>query len=198
MASVLTARYAPAHRVRSAYDRLPDHLPTLAEAFRRAGYRTAALVSDYDLDHVFRFDRGFESYDDRYQMPVVGPAGRRLHLESIFYGNPAQDYAFRRRKLHSDSMREDAQTTDAAVGWLRRAGPRPFFLWVHYFGAHERRIAGGMMSDIVAQYQSSASTLKWAGFCRCSATSDWNRRLLSCCTRITARRFSNTVRSVPA
>ena len=39
---------------------------TLAEVFAKAGYRTAAFVSGYPLDHRFGLSRGFEVYDDRF------------------------------------------------------------------------------------------------------------------------------------
>jgi len=152
MASVLTGRYASAHGVQSPYQRLADGLPTLAEAFRDAGYRTAAVVDSFDVDHIFRLNRGFEVYDDRFDEPIVGSSKRALRLASIFYGDVAQDHAFRRRKLRNNGMRSDEHTTEAAVSWLRRVGAQRFFLWVHYFGARERWRPGVSTEEQIAAY----------------------------------------------
>ena len=89
---------------------------TLAEAFRQAGYRTAAFVSGFPLERRFGFARGFDTYDDR--LPRGKDARRTAYVE-----RPAD------------------RTTDAALRWLETATPpasarTPFFLWVHYFDPH--------------------------------------------------------------
>jgi arylsulfatase len=154
VASLMTGRYASAHRVRSPFHRLAESSATLAEAFRRAGYRTAAIVGSFDLDHIFRLDQGFDSYDDRFDEPViVTTAERPLHMPSIFYGEVDQDRRVRRLKLQSNAMRGDAEVSDAAIGWLRRAGARPFLLWVHYFGARERFPLGADGAQLQKLYE---------------------------------------------
>ncbi len=152
VASLMTGRYAATHGVRGPYDRLRDGVLTMAESFRRDGYRTGAVVATFDIDHIFRLDRGFETYDDRFEMPLLGSVERPAHVASVFYGDHALDRRMRWGKLHGDSLRPDEQTTDAAIAWLRRAGPRPFVLWVHYFAAHERRPVGASVAKLVAQY----------------------------------------------
>jgi arylsulfatase A-like enzyme len=47
-------------------DRLPAAAATLAEAYRAAGYRTAAFVANPWLDRRFGFEQGFELYDDSF------------------------------------------------------------------------------------------------------------------------------------
>ena len=152
MASVMTGQYAFRHRVRSMYERLPDDAPTLAEAFRTGGYRTAAIVDSFDLDHIFRLGRGFDVYDDRCEEPVVGLNPRPLRLVSVYFGDMEQDRNWRRRKLRNNGMRSDERTTDAAVAWLRHIGGQSFFLWVHYFGARERWPDGVGAAELIAQY----------------------------------------------
>ena len=153
MASVLTGRYATQHGVRTPYALLPAGEVTVAEEFRAAGYRTAAVVSLFDLDHVFQFDQGFVDYDDRFTAPLSGTEDRLLHLASRFYGNTAEDRKFRRDKLRADAIRGDAEATDAALAWLRRAPRRPFLLWVHYFAGHERSAGGVDVARQVERYQ---------------------------------------------
>ena len=55
---------------------LPDAVPTLAEAFRAAGYRTAGFVSGFPVDRRFGFARGFDHYDDRLPHGTTRAAGR--------------------------------------------------------------------------------------------------------------------------
>jgi arylsulfatase A-like enzyme len=49
-----------------ASDRLPDAAATLAEAYRAAGFRTAAFVANPWMDRRFGFEQGFEVYDDSF------------------------------------------------------------------------------------------------------------------------------------
>jgi choline-sulfatase len=110
-ASILTSLLPPAHGVRdNGTFVLPAAPTTLAEVFRAAGYRTAAFISGFPLDHRFGFARGFETYDDHL---LRGADSRR----ASYVERPA------------------AATTRSAVDWLR-ASPAPWFAWVHYFDPH--------------------------------------------------------------
>jgi choline-sulfatase len=112
--SILTSRTPLGHGVRDngSYV-LPPTVPTVAEDFRQAGYRTAAFVSGYPLKRAFGLDRGFDTYDD--QLPRGKDARRTAYVE-----------------------RTADRTTDAALRWLGAPppAPAPFFLWVHYFDPH--------------------------------------------------------------
>ncbi len=85
--------------------------PTLARAFRDAGYRTAAFVGAYVLDRRFGLSGGFDTYDDRVPRDPSGDA--RLEAE----------------------RRGDA-VADAALAWLQRPSTSPFFAWVHFYDPH--------------------------------------------------------------
>jgi arylsulfatase A-like enzyme/tetratricopeptide (TPR) repeat protein len=110
-ASILTGLLPLGHGVRdNGTFVLPPSLTTLAEGLRGAGYRTAAFVSGFPLDHRFGFARGFETYDDR--LLRGGDTRRASYVE-----------------------RPAATTTREAVAWVR--GTRaPWFAWVHYFDPH--------------------------------------------------------------
>jgi arylsulfatase A-like enzyme/Tfp pilus assembly protein PilF len=110
-ASILTGRTPLRHGVRDNGDFvLPESVPTVAEAFAKAGYRTAAFVSGFPLDRRFGLARGFETYDDH--LPHGGDPRRSAYVE----------------------RRADA-TTGAALRWLDGAA-EPWFAWVHYFDPH--------------------------------------------------------------
>jgi arylsulfatase A-like enzyme/Flp pilus assembly protein TadD len=110
-ASILTGLLPLGHGVRdNGSFVLPASPTTLAEAFRAAGYRTAAFVSGFPLDHRYGFARGFESYDDR-----------------LLRGRDARRAAYVERTA--------AEATRPAVDWIR-AARAPWFVWVHYFDPH--------------------------------------------------------------
>ena len=113
-ASILTGLTPLRHGVRNNSDyTLPKGVPTLPDAFARAGYRTAAFVSGFPLEKRFGYDRGFEVYDDAF--PRGDDERRAPYIE-----RPAD------------------QTTGAALKWLdeRLASASPWFLWIHYYDPH--------------------------------------------------------------
>ena len=112
-ASILTGLTPLGHGVRdNGSFALPAAIPTLAEAFARAGYRTAAFVSGFPLDHRFGLGRGFQLYDDH--LPHGHDPRRAPYVE-----RPA-----------------DA-TTNAVLRWLENdVAPSPWLAWVHYFDPH--------------------------------------------------------------
>jgi arylsulfatase A-like enzyme len=112
-ATLLTALLPLRHRVLDCVGyRLPDKIPTLAEAFREAGFSTAAFVSSATLARRFGLDRGFDVYDDS------GLAG-----SGADYWEPP--------------TRDGARITEAVLNHLRSrpSGSREF-LWAHYFDLH--------------------------------------------------------------
>jgi choline-sulfatase len=110
-ASILTGLTPLRHGMRdNGRFTLPSAVPTVAEAFRTAGYRTAAFVSGFPLDRRFGLGRGFDLYEDR-----------------LPHGND------RRRAPYVERTAE--ATTRVALQWLQ-GQPEPWFAWVHYFDPH--------------------------------------------------------------
>jgi arylsulfatase A-like enzyme/Tfp pilus assembly protein PilF len=85
---------------------------TLAAAFQASGYRTAAFVGSFILDHRFGLDRGFDRYDDEIVRNVADSSGT------------------------FDAERRGSEVVDRALTWLRQNDARPFFAWVHLYDAH--------------------------------------------------------------
>lgn len=130
-ASILTGLTPVRHGVRDngAYV-LPAGVASVAEDFRKAGYRTAAFVSGFPLKRRFGFDRGFAHYDDH--LPRGKDARRTAYVE-----------------------RTADRTTDAALAWLEREAParEPLFMWIHYFDPHAPYEAPAeFMKDAAAPY----------------------------------------------
>jgi choline-sulfatase len=109
-ASMMTGRYPPRHGARHNGMAVQADAPTLAEAFSRAGFATAAFVSAFPLDKRFGLARGFGAYDD--ELPRA--EGQRRAIE-----------------------RPGAQTVDRAIAWLHaQPAAARLFVWVHLFEPH--------------------------------------------------------------
>lgn len=148
LSSVMTGKYPTRHQVRSWNDRLHDEHRTLAEILKERGYTTAAIVGSYPLDRYFGLSQGFDFYDDTMTMalfekseeksedqPDVAPRIERLDPENT---SPDERRVWQmKRELHN-AYRTDAEVADMAIEWLAENRTVPFFLWVHFFGPHEK------------------------------------------------------------
>lgn len=63
VASIFTGIWPRAHGVNGPDDRLPEHLPTIAERLQDAGYRTGAVVANAYVGRPFGFARGFDHFE---------------------------------------------------------------------------------------------------------------------------------------
>jgi len=79
--SLMTSLWPSFHGVLDNDDRLSDDLPTLAEAMRGAGLRTAAVVEDGYVAAPFGFHRGFERYDEGEERIEIDPSRARKTFE---------------------------------------------------------------------------------------------------------------------
>jgi arylsulfatase A-like enzyme len=145
MASVMTGLYAPHHGLRTSYQRLSPERATLAEYLRSRGFETAAIIGSFPLDAIFGLDQGFRTYDDRFTAPLVidpshpPPADSVIeHVPSRFTEDLTAMHDFITNKVAHDAYRPDDEVTNAAIEWLVGHDHEPFFLWVHYFGPHEK------------------------------------------------------------
>jgi arylsulfatase A-like enzyme len=139
-ASVHTGLYAIHHGFRSTYQQLDDANLTLAEFLKSKGYTTAAFIGSFPLDSSFHLNQGFDLYDEKFDTPSVVGGNEKVqeHIPSEFHANVDEQRLFQFLKGRADAYREDAKVSDAAIAWLHTQPRQPFFLWVHYFGPHER------------------------------------------------------------
>ncbi len=111
--SMLTGFTPYRHGVRLLWQPMDTDTITVADHLHRAGYETAAVVSNIVLgNEASRIGERFAFYDESVDEPE---ANRPDMLE-----------------------RNASRTTDAAIRWLknRRDTGQPFFLWVHYIDPH--------------------------------------------------------------
>jgi arylsulfatase A-like enzyme len=118
--AMLTGLYDRAHGVTAPTRTLGKAIPTLAESFSAAGYRTVGLYSGPFLHPQFGLSRGFDEYVD---------------CTSYRVGNRA---AVTKGKAHADSHKD---ITNPNVVWnfldtLSRKGKEPLFYFVHLWDVH--------------------------------------------------------------
>jgi arylsulfatase A-like enzyme len=150
IASVFTGLYASRHGLRSPTERLSDSALTLAEVLHQQGFLTAAVVGSFPVASIYNLNQGFETYDEEFTAPLdpVAPgqapvdfAGKPRRIRKVparLTGSPEELQRYFAEKASNDACRPDAEVTDRAAAWLRSHADRDFFLWVHYFGPHER------------------------------------------------------------
>ena len=85
---------------------------TLAAILQKHGWHTAAFIGASVLQSVYGFNQGFSVYDD--QMSQAGEDN----------GEPI-------------STRPAGITVDRASDWLNTRSSQPFFMWVHFYDAHQ-------------------------------------------------------------
>jgi len=127
-ATMMTGRYPPGHGARDNGMRVSPDVPTVAAALRARGFRTAAFVAAFPLDHQFGLDRGFDLYSDRLPRSDNGqPANERPGAEVV------SDAIAWLRQIAPDSQ---PPAPSAQLPGPSTQPPAPFFLWVHLFEPH--------------------------------------------------------------
>jgi arylsulfatase A-like enzyme len=106
--SLMTGLYPHQHGVEDRGEKLHPKVPTLAQAFSRAGYLTAAFVTHIYVSSLFGIDSGF---DDFFELSI--------------------DWKFKEGK-----QLRAAELNKAVFPWLADNAKKPFFLYLHYFDPH--------------------------------------------------------------
>jgi arylsulfatase A-like enzyme/Tfp pilus assembly protein PilF len=113
-ASILTGLYPSQHGIRDNLSPpLAADVPTLAESFKAAGFRTSAFVSSIVLSAQSGLNRGFDEYSDRFD---IGADDARF-LDTL--------------------QRRGDITTREAITWLDRYAGNRTFTWLHLYDPHD-------------------------------------------------------------
>ena len=107
---------------------LSERHDTLAEHLRARGYRTGAEVAAMVLRRETQVTQGFDHYRD--------PDSPGVELKKIRYRTGEERDETRRIRL-------GGEVTDKGIEFVRRNRDRRFFLWLHYFDAHQPYSAPG-------------------------------------------------------
>jgi arylsulfatase A-like enzyme len=116
-ATILTGTYPQYNHVDDFGSRLGKDVSYLPDILHAQSYRTAAFVSSVILDPIVGsapgFDRGFDVYDAGFH-----------------HRRPGED------RYKSIERRAD-EVVARAEAWLQGRRPGPFFLWLHFYDAHD-------------------------------------------------------------
>jgi len=116
-AVLLTGTYPQFNHLDDLADPLRPELPYLPDLLHQHGYHTAAFIGSIVLDPESGaapgFERGFDVYDANFHNSKPGE-DRYQSLE-----RRAEDVA------------------NHAMGWLSHHQETPFFIWLHFYDAHE-------------------------------------------------------------
>lgn len=120
--SLMTGKLPLAHGVRdNGLFVLGEQHQTMAESLRDRGYRTAAAIASYPLQARFGIGQGFELFDDHITASHEDLFGQKV---------------FPKSRLYFDE-RQAGDVNEAIWPWLEEHHEEPFFLWLHYFDAHQ-------------------------------------------------------------
>jgi arylsulfatase A-like enzyme len=158
-ASIFTSRYPPAHQARRLEETLPPSAYTMTQAFRAAGYRTAAFSANGLVSPTFGFGRGFERFY-RQEAPYFMLLDLSEILYRVYIGVPVAGYAaggvlgtflgwewlLMPSRRASDSLLQRAEDFEAAglfravENWFDQVegdGEHPLFTYVHLLEPHD-------------------------------------------------------------
>jgi arylsulfatase A-like enzyme len=113
---------------------VPCSYTMLAEALKRSGYSTHAVVANGAVGREFYFDQGFDSFLETWKLPPpnsdLPPSDRKRRP------NEARDAMLRAAENLADPNGAE-NVTRLALATAGRLDPaKPWFLWVHYLDPH--------------------------------------------------------------
>lgn len=111
--SIFTGLYPFQHGIRdNIAPPLSAKIPTLTEILKKQGYVTAAFVSSFVINSQSGLNRGFDTYEDRFD-PEKQPTQFALNLE-----------------------KRGGETFEEFAGWFKSKPKGPTFAWVHLYDPH--------------------------------------------------------------
>ncbi len=123
-ATFFTSLHPIAHGVKKNGFILDAEFTTIAKILQNNGYQTAAVIGSFVLKSKFGYANGFEFYDEDFDPKEA----KRPYLKE--WADMLIDATFDRRAQF---------VTNRSVNWIKnKANPAaPFFLFIHYFDAHD-------------------------------------------------------------
>jgi arylsulfatase A-like enzyme len=122
MASMLTSTYSTPERTLHVLTYgLPDSLTVVSEILRQEGFRTMAVVANYNVGKTFGFDQGFDVFLESWIDEFVRKTGTD---------------EFRNRPGLVKEYTNATIVTNQALKLIEASRREKFFLWLHYMEPH--------------------------------------------------------------
>jgi len=147
-ATLLTGRYPPGHGARDNGLHVSATVPTLATELHARGFRTAAFVAAFPLDHQFGLNRGFDVYSDHLPRGADGRIANERPASSVVDEAIAWLRTRREPQIPSESRIPNPESRIPSESRIPNPEsripsesriPNPesrFFLWIHLFEPH--------------------------------------------------------------
>lgn len=142
----------------------------VSEILQKEGTKTAALHSNPYLSSQFGYDRGFDYFEDFFNVPLVQGGKAFSVTKALQEGNRIVDralkFAFLRNvksvvknyiTLREEPFISAKKTTEYAINWIDKTAPHPFFLWIHYMDLHEPYLI--LHTGVTQKYSKNVSRL---------------------------------------
>ncbi len=165
VASTMTSTFGPKHGVKTFVNKLPDDRTTMAEVLKEHGFSTGAVLASFATDSAYNLDQGFDTYDDELDTPVFLRPGQAVEKVEIASPGEELDKDEVNEKIANDGYRSDVSVADAAVRWLQSHRTGNNFLWVHFFGPHERFVlepGTNHAQRVITDYDADTRLTDWS------------------------------------
>jgi hypothetical protein len=116
---------------------IPQAVASLGEAMKRAGYRTAGVVSNYFMFRPAGFERGFDAWVE------VGASPNDLNAIT----------------LTDPTTRTARKVNQAGLELLDENSAQPLFLYLHYLDVHDYFLAHRTYQDAVTGFDAALGSL---------------------------------------
>lgn len=122
MAALNTGLYPKTMGIKYGGHKLPSSFLLMSEIFSQAGYRTGAVVANFNIGKTFGFNQGFDHFVESWQ-----EMWKEKKRNILFYNYPGKVKHFTNATI----------MVDQALKWLEESkNEKPFYLWLHYMDPH--------------------------------------------------------------
>jgi uncharacterized sulfatase len=133
-ASILTGTFPEHHRTGFETDRLPDHVNTVAERLRDAGYHTIGISANHYFSEATGLDRGFDEFTHVNPADFFTQAGLGTTLKFLCnLRSHSGGFSATKTKHRPDYVINEMVKDELTA---RVDDEQSFFLTAHYHGAH--------------------------------------------------------------
>ncbi|MBI5511099.1 MAG: sulfatase [Deltaproteobacteria bacterium] len=137
VATIMTSRHASGHNTMSKPAVLPSSLPTIASLLAENGAKTAAVVTNYNLEAGYGFDRGFSRFDYLAPARYLGAPERANRLAAYNVYRLLRERSLRDARQPRYFYRSARAVNARALDILDQLGDGDFFLYLHYMEPHD-------------------------------------------------------------